>query len=302
MDWPVSARLLDGKSLAQTLRGETAQHATRFREKFGRPPCLVVIIVGDDAASSLYVRNKERAAATAGIDGSVRRLPATTSQRELLDLLAELGADDGVDGILVQLPLPDSIDGEAVLDAINPEKDVDGFHVVNVGRMCQGRETLLPCTPYGVQVLLHREGIAVTGKNVVILGRSDIVGRPLANLLSQKDCALGPNACNATVTLAHSRTTNLLDVCRGGEILVAAIGKANFVTADMVRPGAVVIDVGINRVGDRFVGDVDFEAVLPIASAITPVPGGIGPMTIAMLLENTVLAAERRLTAQSNAR
>jgi methylenetetrahydrofolate dehydrogenase (NADP+)/methenyltetrahydrofolate cyclohydrolase len=243
--------------------------------------------VGDDPASEVYVRNKRRACEAVGIDSQLHRLDASASSDELLKLVAKLNKDEAVHGILVQLPLPRQIEASRVLVAINPAKDVDTFHPENVGRLVQGRPRFLPCTPQGVQQLLLRSGIEIGGRHVVILGRSDIVGRPLSIMLSQR----GPGG-DATVTLCHSRTPDLAAVTRMADILVVAIGRAKFVTADMVRPGAVVVDVGINRFDRDVVGDVDFEAVREVAAAITPVPGGIGPLTIAMLLKNTLAAAQ----------
>jgi methylenetetrahydrofolate dehydrogenase (NADP+)/methenyltetrahydrofolate cyclohydrolase len=286
----MSARLIDGKRHAEAIRAETAAEVAAFRSETGIQPHLVVVLVGEDPASTVYVRNKHLACEKAGIRSTIHRLPASTSQTGLLELIGTLNADRTVHGILVQLPLPNTIAEQAVLDAVAPEKDVDCFHPTNVGRMVQGRPRFLPCTPAGVQQLLIREEIPTAGAHVVVLGRSEIVGKPQATMFIQK--GLGGDA---TVTVCHSRTRNLADHIRSADILVAAIGKARFVTADMVRPGAVVMDVGINRVDDKLVGDVDFGPVSEIASAITPVPGGVGPMTIALLLRNTLTAA--RLSA-----
>lgn len=282
----MTARLIDGKAIAATFRERLAIEVSEFRAATGVVPRLVAVLVGEDPASQVYVRNKEQACLKAGFAGDVHRLPATASQAQLLELIAQLNADPLVHGILVQLPLPRSIDEVTILDAVDPRKDVDCFHPENVGLMVQGRPRFLPCTPHGVQVLLQESGTAIEGAHVVVLGRSEIVGKPVAMMLVQKGAA-----ANATVTICHSRTRNLPSLTRTADILIAAIGQPEFVTSDMVKPGAVVIDVGINRVGDRLVGDVAFEPVKAIASAITPVPGGVGPMTIAMLLKNTLTAA-----------
>lgn len=282
----MTARLIDGKRHAEAIRSETTLEVTAFRGSTGIQPHLAVVLVGDDPASAVYVRNKHLACEKAGILSTIQRLPATTSQAELLAVIQTLNHDRTVHGILVQLPLPRGLSEQAVLDAVAPEKDVDCFHPSNVGLMVQGRPRFLPCTPAGVQQLLIRENIPTAGAHIVVLGRSEIVGKPQATLFVQK--GLGGDA---TVTLCHSRTRHLPDHTRSADILVAAIGKARFVTADMVRPGVVVMDVGINRVDDKLVGDVDFGPVSEIASAITPVPGGVGPMTIALLLRNTVTAA-----------
>lgn len=282
----MTARLIDGKAIAAAYRERLAADVAAFRTATGVTPKLTAVLVGDDPASQVYVRNKEQACARAGLAGEVRRLPATTSQSELLELIAGLNADSSVHGILVQLPLPRQIHETTVLDAVSPLKDVDCFHPENVGLMVQGRPRFLPCTPRGVQVLLEESGTRLDGAHVVVLGRSEIVGKPVAMMLVQKGAA-----ANATVTICHSRTRGLADITRTADILIAAIGRPEFVTADMVKPGAVVIDVGINRLGDRLVGDVAFGPVCEVASAITPVPGGVGPMTIAMLLQNTLTAA-----------
>jgi methylenetetrahydrofolate dehydrogenase (NADP+)/methenyltetrahydrofolate cyclohydrolase len=247
-------------------------------------PHLAAVLVGDDPASAVYVRNKQIACEKAGFKSTLHRLPASTAQAELLALVQSLNADPGVHGILVQLPLPKGIDTTLILDAVLPAKDVDGFHPENVGLMQQGRPRFLPCTPAGVMRMLQVSGIETSGKHAVVIGRSDIVGKPMAALLSQK-------GADATVTLCHSRTRDIGAYCRAADILVAAIGIPQFVKGDMVKPGAVVIDVGINRVNDRLVGDVDYLPAAQVASAITPVPGGVGPMTIAMLLANTLRAA-----------
>ena len=288
-----TARILDGKAVAKTIRDEIAADVAAMVAMGRRPPCLAAVLVGEDPASAVYVRNKARACERAGITGRTIRLPATTGQSELMDRVQQLNDDDAVDGILVQLPLPTGgdLNTTAILDAVDPAKDVDCFSPVNVGLLMQGRPRYLPCTPHGILQLLRRSDITTAGKHVVVIGRSDIVGKPMAMMLAQKDVGCGGEVGNATVTIAHSRTTNLADVCRSADILIAAVGRPEMVTADMVAPGAVVIDVGINRVGDKLVGDVEYQSVRQIASAITPVPGGVGPLTIAMLLRNTVTAA-----------
>ena len=286
----MTARLIDGKAIAAAIRERLAVEVVAFHKSTNRFPKLAAILVGDDAASQVYVRNKEQACAKAGIASEVHRLGANTTQAELLQRVAQLNADPSVNGILVQLPLPPQIHETTILDAITPLKDVDCFHPENVGRLAQGRPRFLPCTPHGVQQVLRLSGICVDGAHVVVLGRSEIVGKPISLMLAQKG-----ETANATVTICHSRTKNLADFTRRADILIAAIGKPQLVTAEMLKPGVVVIDVGINRVGDKLVGDVDFESVAQIASAITPVPGGIGPMTIAMLLENTLNAAKLQI-------
>ncbi len=286
------ARLIDGKAIAASIRERLAVDVATFRQATHRIPKLAAVLVGDDPASQVYVRNKEQACTKVGMASDVHRLPSTTTQTQLLELIARLNADSDVHGILVQLPLPKQIHETTVLDAVDPLKDVDCFHPENVGRMVQGRPRFLPCTPHGVQVLLRESGTTVDGAHVVVLGRSEIVGKPVGMMLVQKG-----ETANATVTICHSRTKNLAEITRSADILIAAIGRPEFVTADLVRPGAVVIDVGINRLGDRLVGDVAFAAVSEVASAITPVPGGVGPMTIAMLLENTLTAAKLQSVA-----
>lgn len=280
--------ILDGKALAATLRSETAQETAQFIQQTGVTPCLAAILVGNDPASQVYVRNKEIACQKAGIKSVLHKLPAETTQEELEALIDKLNADPEISGILCQLPLPKGLNETAILDRISPDKDVDAFHPENVGRILQGRPRFLPCTPAGIMELIRRNNIETKGKNAVILGRSDIVGKPMAALLMQK-------GVDATVTVCHSRTSNLADVTRAAEILIVAIGKPKFVTADMVGDGAVVIDVGINRTESGLVGDVDFDAVKDKASAITPVPGGVGPLTIAMLLQNTLTAAKQQI-------
>jgi methylenetetrahydrofolate dehydrogenase (NADP+)/methenyltetrahydrofolate cyclohydrolase len=286
----VSARVIDGKAFAATLRERVGAAVPAFRAAAGRVPGLTVVIVGEDAASQVYVRSKGKATEAAGMASATHRLPADTTQDELLALVAALNADAGVDGILVQLPLPRHIDESAVIAAIDPDKDVDGFHVVNAGRLAAGLPGLVPCTPLGCLMLLEDVLGDLSGLDAVVIGRSNIVGKPMAQLLTQASC---------TVTIAHSRTRDLPAVCRRADILVAAVGRAQMVRAEWVKPGATVIDVGINRIDDgeggtRLVGDVDFEGVSQIAGAITPVPGGVGPMTIAVLLRNTLVAAHLR--------
>ena len=275
------AHLIDGKKWSSVSRAETAVEVRRLLDK-GLKPKLVVVLVGDNPASLVYVRGKEKAAAEVGIDSRIDRLPATTSAQELLAHIEQLNQDDSVHGILVQLPLPDHIDEQTVIATISPEKDVDGFHAHNVGALAIGLPGFVPCTPLGVMKLLEYENMDMTGKHAVVIGRSNIVGKPLSQLLLK---------ANATVTVCHSRTKDMASVTRQADLLAVAIGKPEFVTGDMVKPGAVVIDVGINRIEGKLVGDVDFASVEPVASAITPVPKGVGPMTIAMLLHNTVLAA-----------
>jgi len=280
------ATILDGKQLAQQIRSELAEEVVEFIQNNGAVPCLAAVLVGEDPASEVYVRNKRKACEGVGIESQLHRLSVDVPADELLRLIAKLNKDNEVHGILVQLPLPKQIDASKVLLAVSPAKDVDAFHPENVGRLVQGRPRFLPCTPYGVQQLLVRNKIEIAGRHVVIVGRSDIVGRPLSIMLSQR----GPGG-DATVTLCHSRTRDLAAVTRQADILIAAIGQPKFITAEMIRPGAAVIDVGINRTDAGLVGDVDFEPALEVAGAITPVPGGVGPLTIAMLLRNTLAAA-----------
>jgi methylenetetrahydrofolate dehydrogenase (NADP+)/methenyltetrahydrofolate cyclohydrolase len=291
----VSAKILDGTAIAKAIREEVAAEVGRLSGN-GRKPGLAAVLVGEDPASAVYVRSKGKACEEAGMHSVTIRLGAETAESELLATVDRLNADPKIHGILVQLPLPKHIDSEKVLRRIDPAKDVDGFHPVNVGKLVTGdKSAFRPATPYGVQQMLIRSGIETKGAHAVIVGRSNIVGKPMANLLIQQ----GPGG-DATVTVCHSRTRDLPSVTRQADILVAAIGKAEFVTAEMVRKGAVVIDVGINRVDDpsrprgyRLVGDVDYEPVARVASAITPVPGGVGPMTIAMLLQNTLQAMKQ---------
>ncbi|MBL9123277.1 MAG: bifunctional methylenetetrahydrofolate dehydrogenase/methenyltetrahydrofolate cyclohydrolase FolD [Planctomycetaceae bacterium] len=282
----MTARILNGQELAQQIQAEIRDEVIEFIENNSVTPCLAAVLVGENPASEVYVRNKRRACEATGIDSQLHRLPATAATDDLLELVKTLNKDDAVHGILVQLPLPPQIVEARVLQAVNPRKDVDVFHPENVGRLMQGRPRFLPCTPQAVQELLIRSGIDTRGQHVVVVGRSDIVGKPLAVMLMQR----GPGA-DATVTVCHSRTRNLAEMTRQADILVAAIGQPKFITAEMVRPGAVVIDVGINRIETGLVGDVDFESVKEIASAITPVPRGVGPLTVTMLLKNTLAAA-----------
>lgn len=285
----MTAAILDGKALSSTIRAEIAEEVAQFVQQTGVTPCLAAVLVGENPASQVYVRNKERACRKAGITSQMHRPPADMSTQELLELIDQLNNDPDVHGILVQLPLPDGLDETRVLEAVNPAKDVDAFHPDNVGRIVQGRPRFLPCTPHGIQQMLIRSNVETSGANVVVLGRSDIVGKPMAAMLMQK--AAG---ANATVTVAHSRTRDLPAVCRGADILIVAMGVAKFVTPDMVKPGAVVVDVGINRTDDGLVGDVDFDAVKEVAGKITPVPGGVGPLTVTMLLHNTLTAAREQ--------
>ena len=284
----MSARLLDGKALSAQLEVDLKGSVAEFRSSSGRAPTLAAVLVGEDPASQIYVRRKEQACARGGIESRAQRLPGDLSTEQLLALVAELNAAPSVDGILVQLPLPKQIDSRRVLDAVAPEKDVDAFHPENVGRIVQGRPRFLPCTPAGIARLLAHHGIDPSGRRAVVVGRSDIVGKPMANMLVQRGAGGA-----ATVTVCHSQTPDLGAITREADILVAAIGRAKLITAEMVKPGAVVVDVGMNRTDDGLCGDVDFEAVRELASWITPVPGGVGPMTIAMLLENTLQAARR---------
>ena len=299
---PMSARIIDGKAVAQQIESEVSSAIATL----GFRPGLVAVRVGNDPASEIYVRNKAKKARELGLEGTELVFPETMSEAELLAEVARLNHDDGIDGILVQLPLPKHIDSRKVIDAISPAKDVDGFHPISVGMLHLGRSTLAPCTPAGVIRLIEWTGEAIDGKHAVVIGRSDIVGKPMASLLLAR---------NATVTICHSKTRDLAAVARQADILVAAIGRPILVTADFVKPGAIVIDVGMNRVGSEFaaqiahdsdkarllekngsvlLGDVDYARVRDLASWITPVPGGVGPMTIAMLMKNTVAAAERR--------
>jgi len=280
------AELIDGKALAKEVRAEVKARAEAFRATHNRAPGLDVVLVGEDAASQVYVRNKERAAGKVGIEGRVHRLPAETSEADLLSLVFELNGDDHIDGILVQLPLPDHLHDQNIIDAIDPAKDVDGLHPFNAGLLSVGRKGLRPCTPSGCMRMLQHIGCDPKGKRALVLGRSTLVGKPIAMMLLEK---------HATVTVAHSRTEDLAARVRESDIVVAAVGRPNMVKGDWIKEGAVVIDVGINRLEDgTLTGDVDFESASKRAAHITPVPGGVGPMTIAMLLSNTVDAAESR--------
>ena len=277
------ATRIDGKAVAAKIRAQVAQDVEALKAR-GICPGMAVVLVGDDPASKIYVNNKKKACAETGIYSEEHLLPAETTQEELLALIEKLNADEKIHGILVQSPLPKHLDEKPVVEHIDPRKDVDAFHAYNVGKIMIGDFTFLPCTPAGVIELIRSTGVPIEGKNCVVVGRSNIVGKPMAMLLLHN---------NGTVTICHSRTKNLAEICRGADILVAAVGKPKFITADMVKPGAVVIDVGMDRdENGKLCGDVDFDAVEPIASYITPVPGGVGPMTIAMLMKNAVRAAE----------
>ena len=280
----MTARIIDGKAIAQAFRAEFAQRVQRLRAA-GVVPDLAVVIVGDNAASKVYVRNKSLACQQAGMHSSVHALSPSTTQDELITFVQDLNRNPSIHGILVQLPLPPQVSERAVIEAIDPRKDVDGFHYYNVGALVVGEPAFYPCTPWGIMMLLEREGVPVEGARAVVVGRSNIVGKPMALMLIN---------AGATVTVCHSRTRDLEKLTREADILVAAVGHPRMITAGMVKPGAVVIDVGINRLpGGTLAGDVDFESVKEVASRITPVPGGVGPMTIAMLLGNTVTSAER---------
>ncbi len=281
----MTAERIDGKAYAARLRERVAEGVAAFRAGSGRAPGLAVVLVGEDPASSVYVRSKGKATLAAGMESFEHRLTADTDQATLIALVERLNADPAVDGILVQLPLPDQIDERQVLLAIDPDKDVDGFHPVNAGRLATGMPGFVPCTPLGCLMLLKDRLGDLSGKDAVVIGRSNIVGKPMAALLTGESC---------TVTVAHSRTRDLPDHVARADIVVAAVGRANFVKGDWLKPGAVVIDVGINRTDDGLVGDVEFGSAAAVASAITPVPGGVGPMTIACLLRNTLVAAHRR--------
>ncbi len=287
-----TAQILDGKALAQKIRTQLQVRVQNLQAQIGRPPGLAVLMVGDNPASAVYVRNKEKACSKVGIASFGKHFPADTSAAELEQAIAELNQDDRVDGILVQLPLPNHLDSVALLHQIEPIKDADGLHPVNLGKLVRAEVGLRSCTPAGVMELLQEYQIPLSGKKAVVVGRSILVGKPLALMLLEQ---------NATVTIAHSRTQDLAAVCRDADILVAAVGKPELITAEMVKPDAVVIDVGINRIEDsqgnsRLVGDVAFDSVAAVASYITPVPGGIGPMTVAMLLKNTVLSWSQKLS------
>ncbi len=290
-----TARILDGKAIAKEIQKELKVDVTKFTKETGIVPKLAAVLVGEDPASQVYVRNKQLACERVGMLSELHRLPSDTTTETLLGWVQRLNADSATSGILVQLPVPKQIEELRVLDAIDWRKDVDAFHPYNVGLLSQGRPRFLPCTPYGVVQILYRSQLPTSGKKVCVIGRSDIVGKPLASMLVQRTSPLGPEWANATVTICHSRTPNLADVTRDADILVAAIGQPEFVRAAMVKPGATVIDVGINRVGDRLVGDVAFAEVAQVAGAITPVPGGVGPLTVTMLLSNTMIAARLQL-------
>ena len=281
------AQTIDGRAVAADLRARVAEAVAFIKEKHGVTPGLAAVLVGDDPASQIYVRSKNRLTAEAGMNSFGRTLPAATSQTELLAAVEELNADVSVHGILVQLPLPPQIDPNAVIDAVDPEKDVDGFHLRNAGLLATGRRGVTPCTPLGCMMLLKHQLGDLEGRHAVVVGRSNIVGKPLAQLLL---------AANCTVTVAHSRTRDLPAVCRGADILVAAVGRARMIRGDWIKPGATVIDVGINRTEEepKLAGDVDFAEAVEVADAITPVPGGVGPMTIACLLRNTLIAGCRQ--------
>lgn len=278
------AKIIDGKAIAQKVKDELKIKVADFLNKHGRQITLAVILVGENPASQVYVKNKIKATEYVGMKSLSFYLPENATEQEVSDTVKSLASDNSVDGILVQLPLPKHLDENKILSLIPASKDVDGFLAENVGNLMLGQDSTVACTPFGVLKMLQTEGVELCGKNAVVLGRSNIVGKPMAMLLLKENC---------TVTICHSKTQNLKDVCKNADILVAAIGKPRFVTADMVKPGAVVIDVGINRTENGLVGDVDFENVKEIASAISPVPGGVGPMTVAMLLENTYLCACR---------
>ena len=279
--------IIDGKQIAQQLKEELREQVAELTRLYGRKPCLDVILVGENPASMSYVRSKIQATEYCGFDGELIHLPASTDQEELLRVINERNKNDAVDGILVQLPLPDYIDEQRVINAIAPEKDVDGFHPSNVANVWLNQPTIAPCTPLGIIALLEYSNTIFEGRHAVVVGRSNIVGKPIAKLLLDKNC---------TVTIAHSRTANLAAICREADILIVAVGRPKMITADMVKAGATVIDVGINRTSDgKLVGDVDFDSVAPVAGAITPVPGGVGPMTITMLMRNTIECYKKRI-------
>ena len=281
--------VISGKELSARLKDEMALQMPALKEEYGRVPCLAVILVGENPASQSYVKGKIKACQVVGMDSLMVTMPDTISEKELLGKIAELNADDSVDGVLVQLPLPSHIDEDKVINAISVEKDVDGFHPSNVAKLWLGEPCTVPCTPKGIMRMIDETGVDPKGLRAVVVGRSNIVGKPVAKLLLDR---------NATVTIAHSRTKDLAEVCREADILVAAVGREHMITADMVKPGAVVIDVGINRTSEgKLTGDVDFEGVEPVAGHITPVPGGVGPMTICMLMDNTIECFKKRLSS-----
>lgn len=291
----MGATIIDGKAIAAEIRAEVAVKVKKLKEN-GITPCLAVILVGENPASVSYVTGKQKALSEVGMNDRSIRLPENTDESELLEIIGKLNEDDSVHGILVQLPLPKHIDEEKIILAIKPEKDVDGFHPMNVGNLVIGKKTFLPCTPHGIIVLLEKMGIKTDGKHAVVVGRSNIVGKPVSLLLARKNI-------NCTVTICHTGTKNMKEMTRLADILVVASGRPNTVTKDMVKPGATVIDVGVNRIPDdskksgfRLVGDCDFDEIKEIASFITPVPGGVGPMTISMLICNTLLAAENKIS------
>lgn len=291
----MGATIIDGKAIAAEIRAEVAVKVKKIKEN-GITPCLAVILVGENPASVSYVTGKQKALSEVGMNDRSIRLPENTDESELLEIIGKLNEDDSVHGILVQLPLPKHIDEEKIILAIKPEKDVDGFHPMNVGNLVIGKKTFLPCTPHGIIVLLEKMGIETDGKHAVVVGRSNIVGKPVSLLLARKNI-------NCTVTICHTGTKNMKEMTRQADILVVASGRPNTVTKDMVKPGATVIDVGVNRIPDdskksgfRLVGDCDFDEIKEIASFITPVPGGVGPMTISMLICNTLLAAENKIS------
>jgi methylenetetrahydrofolate dehydrogenase (NADP+)/methenyltetrahydrofolate cyclohydrolase len=282
----MSARVIDGKAVAADLRAAVAADVEKFAAAHGRPPGLATVLIGDDPASAVYVASKRRACGEAGITSFHHELPADTTQEQALKLIDELNANPEVSGILCQLPVPDQLDGDEITGRIHPDKDVDGLTVVNAGRLALGLEGLRPCTPFGVMVLLENAGVELSGARAVVVGRSNLFGKPMGQLLLQ---------ANATVTMCHSRTRDLAGVCREADVLIAAVGRAEMVRGDWVKPGAVVIDVGINRSQDGLLGDVAYGEAAEVAGAITPVPGGVGPMTIACLMRNTLQAAEMQL-------
>lgn len=279
------SQIIDGKAIAKSIREEVRVGVEKLKGKTGIAPKLSVILIGDDPSSQIYVRNKEKAGEEVGIATDTHRIPASIKENQVIDLIRKLNSDKSVHGILVQLPLPENLNAEKIIEEVLPEKDVDGLHPLNLGRLLKGENPLfIPCTPQGIMELILSTGVEIKGKEAVVVGRSNIVGKPVAILLLQS---------HATVTICHSRTKDLGEVTRRADILVAAVGSPKIINGNMVKEGALVIDVGVNRVGEKLIGDVDFEAVKEKAAYITPVPGGVGPMTIAMLLKNTLLAAER---------